>query len=648
MQMHSRFIRMAMLVVAATFFAIPPSRADFEQGQTAWYAGNIAEALEQWRFAAGGGDARSMLALGRLYRSGVGVLQDYVEAYTWLNLAAARGELDAARERDELAVTMTAQERAEGQWRAREWLARADEDSDAAEVAETAPSVSEVEPVNTAPPEAVREAQGLLATLGYEPGLVDGVWGARSVAAYGEFLRDAGLPASDTLTPQGLFAMRAISGHVRESPSDVLVDEETSSSQQALATDALHRAAKEGDIDGVEAALAAGADVNVRDSSGWTVLMHAVNEGYTLLVGPILEADPDLDIRAPDGATALFIAAVHGHDEIIDVLTEAGADISIMGPKGKSADEIVAVRTVSEKGYGGRHGLHRALRAGENVAVIKAILDSGADISARQEVKAGKYFALLTPLQTALSENASSDVVVLLLDHGAGLFENWMSKINSQDEPYSYRSSALHFARSVENIELLLTLGIDLHARDGRGATALHQAAFNNAVDAIELLLDLGVYVDSQQESGSTPLHYAASGDARAAAELLLDAGADIDARTSYDGSTPLHYTGAAVTELLINRGADIDAQNLGGETPLNVLAWSWDYREDPLVVAKLLLDAGADTNLRDTSGDTPLEQALLYEHLTLAHLIQEHEATSGSQKEQTNDAKQSLSKHDK
>lgn len=56
-----------------------------------------------------------MLALGRLYRLGVGVLQDDVTAYMWLNLAAARGNLEAVHERNELVETMTVDARAEGQ-----------------------------------------------------------------------------------------------------------------------------------------------------------------------------------------------------------------------------------------------------------------------------------------------------------------------------------------------------------------------------------------------------------------------------------------------------------------------------------------------------------------------------------------------------
>ena len=38
-----------------------------------------------------------MLVLGRLHLQGLGVIQDFVEAHKWLNLAASRGEAAAVR-----------------------------------------------------------------------------------------------------------------------------------------------------------------------------------------------------------------------------------------------------------------------------------------------------------------------------------------------------------------------------------------------------------------------------------------------------------------------------------------------------------------------------------------------------------------------
>ena len=103
-------------------------------------------------------------------------------------------------------------------------------------------------------------------------------------------------------------------------------------------------AASRGDIDGLKAALAAGADPDARDDRGWTALMHAANEGYSLVVPPLLAAKADPDLRAPDGATALFIATAHGHTEIVSLLSKADADVSIRGPKGKTVVDAARAR----------------------------------------------------------------------------------------------------------------------------------------------------------------------------------------------------------------------------------------------------------------------------------------------------------------
>ena len=48
-----------------------------------------------------------MVALGQRYLQGLGVLQDYVDAHMWFNLAASRGEAAAVSERDAVAAKMT-------------------------------------------------------------------------------------------------------------------------------------------------------------------------------------------------------------------------------------------------------------------------------------------------------------------------------------------------------------------------------------------------------------------------------------------------------------------------------------------------------------------------------------------------------------
>ena len=348
-------IRSAVLTVTLVITCALPVGADYDAGKRAWEAGKPAEALVQWRAAADAGDRRAMLELGRVHRIGLGAPQDYVLAHMWFNLAASRGDMDALKERDALAGKMTPQQVATAQERARTWRpgtrARKPAPASAGRPA-SAPS----QPATASPPgRAIREAQELLAVLGYKPGTADGRWGTRTAKAYQEFLRDAGLPPGGALTPEGLRTMRAKAKRQRGGSAPGAT--QAARPQQPVARgprlDALHRAVQAGDIDGLKAAVKAGADVNKRDGRGWTALMHAANKGYTLMVESLLEAKADPDIRAADGATALFMAAVLGHSEIIELSMKAGADISIRGPKGKTAVEM------ARAGYGDAEAARR-------------------------------------------------------------------------------------------------------------------------------------------------------------------------------------------------------------------------------------------------------------------------------------------------
>jgi uncharacterized protein len=63
-----------------------------------------------------------LFELGMMYCLGRDVVQDYVTAHKWLNLAALKGSEDAKYYRRELALEMTPMQVAEAQRQARAWL----------------------------------------------------------------------------------------------------------------------------------------------------------------------------------------------------------------------------------------------------------------------------------------------------------------------------------------------------------------------------------------------------------------------------------------------------------------------------------------------------------------------------------------------
>lgn len=91
-------------------------------------------------------------------------------------------------------------------------------------------------------------------------------------------------------------------------------------------TDALLRAAREGNADTVRALLTSpNVDVNGIDEHGNTPLIEAARLGHDDVVTALLIAKADINAKNDDGKTALMLAAEGGHDETVRMLTQAGA-----------------------------------------------------------------------------------------------------------------------------------------------------------------------------------------------------------------------------------------------------------------------------------------------------------------------------------
>ena len=69
-----------------------------------------------------------------------------------------------------------------------------------------------------------------------------------------------------------------------------------------------------------------GGDVNDKEKSGWTVLMNAVQGGYTDMVQLLINAGVNVNARKDEkyNWTALSIAKDNGHQDLVFILERAG------------------------------------------------------------------------------------------------------------------------------------------------------------------------------------------------------------------------------------------------------------------------------------------------------------------------------------
>jgi hypothetical protein len=91
----------------------------------------------------------------------------------------------------------------------------------------------------------------------------------------------------------------------------------------------LIRAAGDGNLAGINAALKEGADINVKmPPTGGTALMWSSGQGRLEVVKLLIEKGADVNIKTTDGITALMEASREGRAEVVKLLLEKGAAVN--------------------------------------------------------------------------------------------------------------------------------------------------------------------------------------------------------------------------------------------------------------------------------------------------------------------------------
>jgi ankyrin repeat protein len=305
-------------------------------------------------------------------------------------------------------------------------------------------------------------------------------------------------------------------------------------------------------------------------------------------------------------------------------------------------------------------------------ATLKALLDAGADLAARDRGGAtpleravargnwGAAGALVEAMDlSALDEQGGTalhygvrkhdpKVVKVLLEHGAPinirdaqgntpldvavmidnekiikLLREWGGKVTREHkrgkpEP---RVSEAEFLREIEQV---VAEGGDVNAPYMGNIIPLQEAVIWGYTEAVEYLLSRGADADIQDEKGWTPLHLAAMDAREDIAKMLINEGAEVNARGTSYGFTPLDLSvtpsdqSLPLIELLLDAGADVNAEGpFGGWTPLHKAANLRNLR-----AAQLLLNRGANANARDERGETPLHLAAVTGEVGMVKLL--------------------------
>lgn len=180
----------------------------------------------------------------------------------------------------------------------------------------------------------------------------------------------------------------------------------------AASQDDLFNAAKLGDAKEIAQEVARGADPNLADAAGNTLLITAAREEQPKVVAELIkQRGIKLDARNAAGDSALMLASLRGYTEVVELLLKAGAQFN----------------------HDGWNPLLYAAFEGR-VSIVEMLLAKGANPDALAPNRS-------TPLMFA-ARNGHEDVVVRLLKAGANVdlkndqnetADSWAAKYRNTD-----------------------------------------------------------------------------------------------------------------------------------------------------------------------------------------------------------------------
>jgi hypothetical protein len=161
----------------------------------------------------------------------------------------------------------------------------------------------------------------------------------------------------------------------------------------------------------VLALLEAGADVNAKNSFGWSALMAAASNGHSEIQELLLDHKADPNAKFWNGYTPLMLSVRHGPVRIIERLLDAGADLNAVS---------VGDRPDQEKNYEGTTPLHQAIIA-KKPEIIDLLIRKGADVNrANRQSQTPLYAAVITEQEEIVRRLIREGAVAQILED-AGL-----------------------------------------------------------------------------------------------------------------------------------------------------------------------------------------------------------------------------------
>jgi len=288
--------------------------------------------------------------------------------------------------------------------------------------------------------------------------------------------------------------------------------------------------------------LDAGADPNTRDARHGVPVLYTVTGHRSVL--PIARLLLDAGANPTDGES-VFHAAEHFHEEALELLLRAGARLNAVGEWGNTAPYFLLRWWDVEREPNVRRGLvwllehgadpnipcgrehenclHVAARRGQDVSIVRLLLDHGADIDARRGDGSTAWL---------LARRGGSEAVAELLERAGATTQ----PLSAVDELLAACGRGdVETARRLASPETIRSLSPD-------DVVLLPDAAMSGRWETVAACVAAGFPVNATESGGATAIHYAAIEGNLETARRLIAAGADVSIIDKEHSSTPLGW----------------------------------------------------------------------------------------------------------
>jgi ankyrin repeat protein len=230
-----------------------------------------------------------------------------------------------------------------------------------------------------------------------------------------------------------------------------------------------------------------------------------------------VDAGANVNDTLSDGSSALVVAAANAHWQLVDFLLDRGADPNAAGVGWNALHQVIRTRRMNIGGAPGPVGSGSL----DSLDVIKKMIARGVDLDARMSVnglKDGQRSRVnrlgATPFFLA-AKNTDVEVMGLLVEAGANphvpsaenttplmVAAGLLLWIPGEDGG----SLSSQETEQLEAVRMCVELGLDVNAKNDRGETALHGAAYRGVNGIVEYLVQRGAALDARDEHGWSPL----------------------------------------------------------------------------------------------------------------------------------------------